>query len=104
MLLKFRLDEIEGEGEGEGDKKKKKKKDMLCLFQTQKYAGGGYLYSKLVGVVYGRLLRGENTKKDYSPIGSVIPYLLFKAVQSNLLSPHSKYVKEVFLLRSKLLS
>ena len=97
MLLKFRFDE----GEGEGDKKKK---DMLCLFQTQKYAGGGYLYSKLVGVVYGRLLRGENTKKDYSPIGSVIPYLLFKAVQSNLLSPHSKYVKEVFLLRSKLLS
>ena len=57
-----------------------------------------------MGVVYGRLLRGENTKKDYSPIGSVIPYLLFKAVQSNLFSPHSKYVKEVFLLRSKLLS
>jgi len=57
-----------------------------------------------VGVVYGGVMRGKNTKKVYSPIGSVIPYLLFKAVQSNLFSPHSKYVKEVFLLRSKLLS
>ncbi len=54
-----------------------------------------------MGVVYGGVLRGENTKKDYSPVGSVIPYLLFKAVQSNLFSPQSKYVKEVFLLRYK---
>ena len=96
MLLKSRFDEIEG-GRGRGRGRQKKSRKIGC-------AGGGYLYSKLVGVVYGRLLREKNTKKDYSPIGSVIPYLLFKAVQSNLLSPHSKYVKEVFLLRSKLLS
>ena len=101
MLLKFRFDEIEGEGEGEGEGDKKVERYAVSFSDTCR---GGYLYYKLLGVVYGRVKRGENTKKDYSPIGSVIPYLLFKAVQSNLLSPHSKYVKEVFLLRSKLLS
>ena len=38
---------------------------MLCLFQTQKYVGGGYPYYKIVGVVYGGVMRGGCKLKIY---------------------------------------